>query len=74
MSQSSILYAMQTTLKTYKLKELYEKEWSMKSYRTFLRKKEEYVEVHVQVGKRTQKRYLDSTDSKFYQAVKGLIS
>ena len=65
---------MKTTIKTYKLKELYEKDWNGVSLRTFQRKKGEYVEVLVQVGQRTQKRYLDKTDSKFYQAVKTLIS
>jgi hypothetical protein len=65
---------MKTTLKTYKLKELYAKDGNGQSLRTFQRKKGDYVEVLVQVGQRTQKRYLDRTDSKFYQAVKTLIS
>jgi len=64
---------MQTTIRAYKLTELYKMDGAGKSYRSFQRRKWEYVEVLVQVGKRTQKRYLDRSDSLFMKAVKNLV-
>lgn len=44
-----------------------------KTYRAFQRRKEEFVEVLIPVGKRMQKRYLDKTNSQFFKILQGLL-
>lgn len=65
--------SLQTIIRSYKLRELYQMEGQGKTYRAFQRRKEEFVEVLIPVGKRMQKRYLDKTNSQFFKILQGLL-
>lgn len=64
---------LQTVIRSYKLRELYQMEGQEKTYRAFQRRKEEFVEVLVPVGNKIQKRYLDKTNSHFFKTLQGLL-